>query len=198
MEWLFNNPDEVADWNELFETGKMNHERLFDGFQSTTDFPGHLNYRYFLTHYPDAKFVLIERDPEEWYESSLKTVYEITPKTDEEKIYLKKKAEDSPRFAKMAGVFKLVETYYWNGFFEGRFMDREFAIQKFLEHSEQVKKAIPADQLLVYRLGSGWEPLCTFLGLPVPAEEFPFRNKRKEFKEQLGKMLDSGGELTLK
>ena len=57
MEWLFNNPDEVADWIELFETGKMDHERLFKRFQSTTDFPGHLNYRYFLAHYPDAKFV---------------------------------------------------------------------------------------------------------------------------------------------
>ncbi len=197
MEWLFNNPDEVRYWVELFETGKTDHARLFEGFQSTTDFPGHLHYRYFLKHYPEAAFVLVERDPELWYESSLATVFKATPKTDEEKATLAQRAAESPRFAKIAQVFQLVENYYWRGFFENRFLDKDFAISKYLAHNESVKREVPSDKLLVYQLGKGWEPLCNFLKQPVPEVAFPFKNKRKEFKEQIGKMLSQGGELNI-
>ncbi|KIJ46152.1 hypothetical protein M422DRAFT_250186 [Sphaerobolus stellatus SS14] len=37
-----------------------------------------------------------------------------------------------------------------------------------LRHTERVKKAIPASQLLMYRVEEGWEPLAVFLGVPVP------------------------------
>lgn len=33
---------------------------------------------------------------------------------------------------------------------------------------EHVKTVVPAERLLVYRVGEGWEPLCTFLGMEVP------------------------------
>jgi len=33
---------------------------------------------------------------------------------------------------------------------------------------EHVKATVPADRLLVYRIGEGWEPLCAFLGVEVP------------------------------
>jgi Sulfotransferase domain len=32
---------------------------------------------------------------------------------------------------------------------------------------------VPADRLLVYEVTHGWEPLCAFLGVPVPDEPFP-------------------------
>jgi len=37
----------------------------------------------------------------------------------------------------------------------------------------EVRKAVPADQLLEYNVSQGWEPLCEFLGKPVPDEPFP-------------------------
>ena len=43
-------------------------------------------------------------------------------------------------------------------------------------HNEDVKKIIPKDQLLVYDVREGWEPLCKFLEVPVPAEPFPNLN----------------------
>lgn len=33
---------------------------------------------------------------------------------------------------------------------------------------EHVKTVVPAERLLVYRVGDGWEPLCSFLGVEVP------------------------------
>lgn len=36
---------------------------------------------------------------------------------------------------------------------------------------EHVKATVPADRLLVYRMGDGWEPLCKFLGVDVPMKD---------------------------
>ena len=38
---------------------------------------------------------------------------------------------------------------------------------------DDVKATVPEDQLLIYKLGSGWQPLCDFLGLEVPDEPYP-------------------------
>ena len=55
----------------------------------------------------------------------------------------------------------------------------------FIAHNDAVKAAIPASRLLVYEAQQGWEPLCTFLGLPIPAEKFPKTNGREEFWETI-------------
>lgn len=39
MEWVFNIKHHVKYWKELYETGKTDFDALFDGFQSTVDFP---------------------------------------------------------------------------------------------------------------------------------------------------------------
>ena len=54
-------------------------------------------------------------------------------------------------------------------------------IDAFVAHSESVRSVIPADQLLVYEVREGWEPLCDFLQVPVPDEPFPRTNRREEF-----------------
>jgi hypothetical protein len=51
----------------------------------------------------------------------------------------------------------------------------------FRRHNEEVLATIPAGRLLVYEAGQGWEPLCEFLGVPLPAEPYPFENTRAEF-----------------
>ena len=36
-----------------------------------------------------------------------------------------------------------------------------------------VREYVPADRLLEFNVKQGWAPLCDFLGVPVPAGEFP-------------------------
>ena len=69
--------------------------------------------------------------------------------------------------------------------FDDRFEDRAHAIRVFERHSEEVKKTIPAERLLIYEVGSGWEPICNFLGLDVPQEDFPHVNSRDEFRGRM-------------
>ena len=43
-------------------------------------------------------------------------------------------------------------------------------------HNADIKKLIPSEQLLVYDVREGWDPLCKFLGVPVPDEPYPNLN----------------------
>jgi len=43
----------------------------------------------------------------------------------------------------------------------------------------------PKDQLLVFKVSDGWEPLCKFLGKPIPSEEFPHKNKGASITDEI-------------
>jgi hypothetical protein len=44
---------------------------------------------------------------------------------------------------------------------------------------------LPPERLLVFELGDGWEPLCRFLGKPVPEIPFPQTNTTEEFRAKI-------------
>jgi hypothetical protein len=49
-----------------------------------------------------------------------------------------------------------------------------------------VKEHAPADQLLVYEVKEGWEPLCDFLGIETPkGEPFPHLNDTDLFQRMV-------------
>lgn len=64
------------------------------------------------------------------------------------------------------------------------------AKKTYLEHYAKVRRLVPPERRLEYRLGSGWESLCEFLGKPVPDMKFPHKNERKEFAIFVQKLLD--------
>jgi hypothetical protein len=69
----------------------------------------------------------------------------------------------------------------FTGELSNRMHDRAFMTDYFRRHTEEVKRTIPPERLLVYEAGQGWEPLCQFLGLPVPETSYPNENSRAEF-----------------
>ncbi|GIH76699.1 hypothetical protein Plo01_31280 [Planobispora longispora] len=68
--------------------------------------------------------------------------------------------------------------------FDGRIDDREHVLEVFERHIAEVKATIPADRLPVFTVRQGWEPLCAFLGRPVPDEPFPQVNERAAFRRK--------------
>ncbi|MDO5612244.1 MAG: sulfotransferase [Paracoccus sp. (in: a-proteobacteria)] len=58
------------------------------------------------------------------------------------------------------------------------FTDPEPFRQAYLRHDEMVRKTVPSDRLLTidFTTNPGWEPLCAFLGKPVPMQPFPHAN----------------------
>ena len=63
----------------------------------------------------------------------------------------------------------------WVGLFKNKFGDKDFTRKVYYEHIENVKKTIPSDRLLIYRVNEGWGPLCEFLDVDIP-ESIPFPN----------------------
>jgi hypothetical protein len=61
----------------------------------------------------------------------------------------------------------------WVGLFKNNFSDKDFTRKVYYEHKENVKKTIPNDRLLIYRVNEGWGPLCEFLDVDIP-ESIPF------------------------
>jgi hypothetical protein len=63
----------------------------------------------------------------------------------------------------------------------GGLLDKAHAIAVFNAHNADVRRSVPREKLLVYDPGEGWEPLCAFLGLPVPATPYPKVNTTDDF-----------------
>ena len=83
----------------------------------------------------------------------------------------------------------MVERTFFNGQFEGKFLDKAKAEEVYHAHIQAVKDYVPSDRLLVFEVKQGWGPLCEFLGKPVPEGAFPHANKRENFSEMMKHLL---------
>src|SRR5262249_39908760 len=65
------------------------------------------------------------------------------------------------------GKFMRLVDVIWAKMFGGA-LDHDNCIRVFAEHNEAVRRFVPPERLLVFRVTEGWEPLCKFLGRTVP------------------------------
>lgn len=66
-----------------------------------------------------------------------------------------------------------------------KFDEKQKTIEKYNQHIEEVIRNILKEQLLVYNVQQGWEPLCRFLNVNVPDEPFPHLNIRRNIQRKL-------------
>jgi hypothetical protein len=85
----------------------------------------------------------------------------------------------------LRGGYQLTHDLVWDATFAGRFADRAHALRVFWEHERAVRAAISPERLLVFDVAQGWEPLCAFLGKPIPeGEPFPHVNDTPAFQRR--------------
>ncbi|MCB9432212.1 MAG: sulfotransferase family protein [Ardenticatenaceae bacterium] len=172
------NKERTEAWYHISQGKPANWQKIFQNYESAVDFPASVLYKEILAAFPEAKVVHTVREPEKWYASTMDTIYltvgsNVFPKWVQ-------------RMVKMFGQWvTMSDTLIWNGLFEGQFENRQRAIEIFNERTEEVKRTVPADQLLVFSVKEGWEPLCQFLGVPVPDTPFPHVNDKKTMRRQL-------------
>lgn len=163
MAYVHEDENLVNKFNAIKKGASPDWDTLLVGYHSAVDFPWALYYKEIMEHYPEAKVVLTVRDPEKWHESVKETIYRVS--------------EQVPPGPVRDMVYDLI----WDGKFGGRFEDKEHAIAVFKKHIEEVKNIVPKERLLVFEVAQGWEPLCSFLGVPVPDAPFPRANDRETF-----------------
>jgi hypothetical protein len=176
-------------WLQLEKTGSTDWETLYQGYEGSVDFPCYPFYREHLRQYPEAKVILTVRPFESWYNSVYNTVWQAGPQNLQEKVQMMLKMAFNPRLRKVINCIKFVRRYLWQEQFQNQFENRAFVEEIFHDHIASVKAQVPKEQLLVYDVRDGWEPLCKFLNVPVPAEPLPHLNKKENFKSMLGELM---------
>jgi hypothetical protein len=139
---------------------------LLTGFRAIVDWPGAYFWQELVAAHPAARVLLTVRDPDRWYDSIRATIFALT-------------AAEWPAVG--AEALDLIVTRT----FGNRLDDRDHCRLVLARHIASVRAAIPPERLLVFDVRQGWEPLCTFLDVPVPADEpFPHVNDSAAFWEE--------------
>lgn len=131
--------------------------RILKGYDAAEDTPWFKIYKELDRCYPGSKFILTQRDEQQWYRSVSKHIGAL-PAAHHEWIYGPGKSvvKDHP----------------------------ENTLRVYREHNGQVKEYFsdrPDDLLVIdFTTGEGWKKLCRFLDKPVPEVDFPHSNNSAE------------------
>ena len=157
------------EWDEIFGT-----------YDCITDIAA-----YFLPQlleaYPDSKIIIVQRDFDSWWKSYREGVaFQILGDTVGQLVFIKacEFVVGLPVGAAMAHILK--------GFFNvNDLAELDSCIhEKYLEHYAYVRRAVPRERILEYKMGDGWEPLCRFLNKEVPEVPFPRVNDAEEQRKR--------------
>jgi len=133
-----------------------------------------------MKQYPNAKVVLTIREFESWYKSCCDTIFKM--------IYNSPYAPLGVRVALGLGLphadfTKMADKLLFPSW--GATWHKEEIRKAFHAYNDKVKATVPASNLLVFEAKDGWEPLCSFLGVPVPAVPYPRANDTEEFQSHV-------------
>jgi hypothetical protein len=161
------NPVMKARWRAFVGTGKApDWEALFEGYPSCVDWPSAHYWRELIVAYPDARVILTWRPAESWWASYEKTLMVFQQDcVDQESV-----------------GYRTIDMVFGK-----RFEDRDYVIGLYEANVAAVKAMVPAERLLVHKIGDGWAPLCTHLGVAVPDVPYPRKNSTVEFGERQAK-----------
>jgi hypothetical protein len=179
MTEVFQHPEHLPIWEAATGGEPVDWEALFAGYHATVDWPAAAFYDRLVARYPEAKVLLSVRDPLRWYESVANTIYQASRLARAEPL-----PNDDPAIQSRRRAGQMINALIWQGTFGGAFEDRERAIAIYEAHNRAVQERVPAHRLLVFDVRDGWDPLCRFLGAPIPADTpFPHLNDSASFIE---------------
>ncbi|KAK3181636.1 hypothetical protein K4F52_007014 [Lecanicillium sp. MT-2017a] len=153
---------------------KILHQ-LFDGWESTTDFPGFWFVEDLMDMYPDAQIVLNQRvgGGEAWYKSFKENLGFFGTAT----------------YRNVCLLYETDRLHYRMHAVIAEQWDKRWSVplgpEFYGQHQEYVLEAAKkrGREVLVWKAEDGWEPLCRFLDKPVPKEKpFPWVNDAATIK----------------
>ncbi|MDP4503278.1 sulfotransferase family protein [Nonomuraea turcica] len=199
MAEVMTHPDHVDRWLSVAAGEVKTREdwsRVFAGYQATQDWPASHYWRELADAFPEAKIVLTVRDPRKWYPSVRMLLSgENRPDLSAE---LPADLPEAVRqiFASMErmrpAMDQIGQAYFGSDWhFGGDMVDEDAAVAVFERHVAAVKEGVPEQRLLVFDVREGWEPLCAFLGVDVPAgEPFPHLNDAESMRQAFERMQE--------
>ena len=190
---IYDNVRDSDAWMDLlnakFEGKGTISKAQFDGVLghcgAVTDMPGILFAAELISYYPDAKIVLVERNIDSWYASWSAFLDDAMNPF----IWALARLDSAVlgRIARIGGKCTALLAGSPSSIPAAKARSRE----EYQKYYALIRSLAPRDRLLEFKLDQGWEPLCKFLGKPVPNQPFPHVNdsasNKQGFKE-LGTM----------
>jgi hypothetical protein len=166
---LIRRPGDTERWERAAAGTTVEWRWLQREFVATADFPAAMFWRELLADSPEAVVLLSVRDSAQvWWESFARTIVALlTEEVPPDRLdWARRRALTLSVLARL--------TPDWR--------ERDAAIDAYERHNEDVRQTVPAERLIDWRPGDGWEPICSVLGLGVPSEPFPHENTAADFQ----------------
>ncbi|KAI8631679.1 P-loop containing nucleoside triphosphate hydrolase protein [Xylariaceae sp. FL1651] len=165
-------------WTQIYEAKRRGDKAVLlkllrevtAGFVGVADMPPIDFIPELMEIYPEAKVVLVTRDPDRWLQS----------------IGVVSGAANKPWLPYLVWPvpgwrwFPVLVQHYGQSAKQIMALEPKEKVKPgaklLVNWNNAVKEMVPPEKLLVMELSEGWEPLCKFLGLPVPNGPLPRAN----------------------
>jgi hypothetical protein len=175
MEEVLLNPPQVAFWQDVAAGRTPDWNEVFAGYASQIDWPGAHVWRETMVAFPDARVIHSVRPEDKWWASFSSTIAKLM------RVY-----PTLPLPPHIRDMMEAATTIVGTHTFGGNWTDRDHVLAICRQRLADVTAAVPPERLLVFDVAEGWEPLCRFLGVPVPDTPFPHRNVKDDFWSNFG------------
>lgn len=180
------------EWTKIFKEGGTTEDfrKMFENIDAVMDIPCCHFWEEIHKAFPDAKIIFSERASEDAWWKSMNN--QLT--SNNSSIVVQAMRYLSPSFRMMnaygiqlcMAVFRL--DFSSSGWFKPTPRNELLLRKAYRTHNTYLLKTAPKDKLFIINFEDGWEPLCQFLGVPVPNTPFPHKNKNATvIKEALQK-----------
>jgi len=168
-------------------TGRIPPEDVFQfladaGYNATLDYPSSEYFEDSMRLYPNAKVILTVRDNPRLWADSWTVIMEATSIIWDRPVSL-----TYPNPIGFIAPIKVIPMREMRCSFGVRSLGLEecemnhaheskpdgWLEDVYKRHYEYVTSKVPPERILIFNVKQGWEPLCKFLGVPVPDTPFP-------------------------
>jgi len=171
---VFGRPDDIPVWHRAMDGEMPDWNTFLADYRTAVDWPVSAFWREIAAANPDAVILLSTRkDADAWWTSATNTIFHIGDR--ENGI-----GGEAGKAQRDMAVDMLSKRFTPN------WQDETEAKGAYEAHSADVRASVPADRLIDWHPGDGWQPICEKLGLPVPSEPFPHVNTTDEFRAMVG------------
>ncbi|GGF55125.1 sulfotransferase family protein [Marmoricola endophyticus] len=199
MTEMFHRPHDAVTWRAASRGESVDWRGFLAGYAAGVDTPLCVHWREISEVFPDAKILLTRRkDAATWWSSMEATVLPhmrsmhgyaasgAAPRDGEGPPWLQE-ADPADREALVEVFGSLAEQILGSA---EAMDDPALGVAAYDAWLADVRAAVPAERLVEWQPGDGWEPLCAALDAAVPEREFPHDNSREDFT---ARSQDGGG-----
>ena len=156
-------PHTRADW-----------DKIWGAYDAVTDLASPFALE-LIKAYPEAKVVIVQRDFDSWWPSFRAQIRDTVMTEPMSSIY----AFITSTFLGIRPVHATKKLIL--GFFNAKTkseVNEARAREVYDAYFRDIRKLVPEERRLEYKMGSGWKPLCAFLDVEEPDVAFPRENDR--------------------